>query len=182
MKIAVYTITKNEESFIPRWFESCRDADELVILDTGSTDDTVKVARDLGIKVYEQVFSAWRFDAARNHNLDCISDDVDMCIALDADEVLVPGWREHLESIDPATTRPRYKYVWSWKDDGGEGLVYGGDKIHRRHGYYWKHPVHEVIRCAGEEKQEWIGLEIHHFPDHNKSRSQYLDLLKLAVE
>jgi tetratricopeptide (TPR) repeat protein len=60
--------------------------------------------------------------------------------------------------------------------------VYGGDKIHRRHGYCWKHPVHEVLRCAGEEKQEWIGLEIHHFPDHSKSRSQYLDLLKLAVE
>jgi len=182
MKIAVYTITKNEANFIPRWFESCKEADELVILDTGSTDDTVQVARDLGVTVFENVFSPWRFDAARNYSLDCISDDVDICIALDADEVLVKGWREHLGSINPATTRPRYKYVWSWKEDGQEGLVYGGDKIHRRHGYYWKHPVHEVLRCAGEEKQEWIKLEIHHHPDPTKSRGQYLDLLKLAVE
>lgn len=182
MKIAVYTITKNEEHFIPRWFESAKEADYLVLLDTGSTDNTVEVAKSLGIDVHVKTFSPWRFDHSRNHNLDLIPEDADVCIALDADEVLVPGWREHLESIDPATTRPRYKYVWSWKDDGSEGLVYGGDKIHSRHGYYWKHPVHEVLRCSGEEKQEWIGLEIHHFPDHTKSRSQYLDLLKLAVE
>lgn len=182
MKIAVYTITKNEENFIPRWFESCKDADYHVLLDTGSTDNTVEVARSLGIDVHVKVFSPWRFDHSRNYNLGLIPEDADMCIALDADEVLVPGWREHLESIDPATTRPRYKYVWSWKEDGSEGLVYGGDKIHRRHGYYWKHPVHEVLRCAGEEKQQWINLEIHHFPDNTKSRSQYLDLLKLAVE
>jgi len=53
MKIAVYTITKIEAHFVPRWFESCRDADELVILDTGSTDNTVGVARGLGITVME---------------------------------------------------------------------------------------------------------------------------------
>jgi glycosyltransferase involved in cell wall biosynthesis len=187
MKIAVYTITKNESHFIPRWFDSCKDADELVVLDTGSTDDTVEVARKLGITVYENTFSPWRFDVARNHNLNLIDDDIDFCIALDADEILITGWRDALESINPATTRPRYKYVWSWKEDGGEGLVYGGDKIHSRHDYEWKHPVHEVLtfspRGGGEkEVQEWIDLEIHHHPDPTKSRSQYLYLLKLAVE
>jgi len=187
MKIAVYTITKNEAHFIPRWFESCKDADELVVLDTGSTDDTVKVARDLGITVYENTFSPWRFDVARNHNLNLVSDDVDFCIALDADEIIIPGWRQALESINPTTTRPRYKYVWSWKQDGSEGLVYGGDKIHSRHDYEWKHPVHEVLKFdprGGKERevQQWISLEIHHHPDPTKSRSQYLDLLKLAVE
>jgi hypothetical protein len=99
------------------------------------------------------------------------------------DEVLQPGWRQALESIPPNITRPRYKYVWSWNDDGTEGLVYGGDKIHARHGYNWKHPVHEVLKHQGIETQHWIdGLEIHHHPDSTKSRSQYLPLLKLAVE
>lgn len=181
MRIAVYTIAKNEAHFIPRWFESAQDADYLVLLDTGSDDDTVEVARGLGINVHTQTFSPWRFDHARNHNLSLVPEDVDICIALDADEVLIEGWREKLEAIDPATTRPRYKYVWSWKEDGSEGLVYGGDKIHRRHGYFWKHPVHEVLVCAGEEKQEWINLQIHHHPDSKKSRGQYLPLLQLAV-
>jgi glycosyltransferase involved in cell wall biosynthesis len=187
MKIAVYTITKNEAHFIPRWFESCKEADELVVLDTGSTDDTVKVARGLGITVYENTFSPWRFDVARNHNLNLVDDDIDFCIALDADEILLPGWRDQLESINYDTTRPRYKYVWSWKEDGGEGLVYGGDKIHSRHDYEWKHPVHEVLTFSprgGKDKevQEWIDLEIHHHPDPTKSRGHYLDLLRLAVE
>jgi tetratricopeptide (TPR) repeat protein len=74
--------------------------------------------------------------------------------------------------------------VWSWNPDGTEGLVYGGDKIHTRHDYIWKHPVHEVLKSTGiVEKQHWVdGLEIHHHPDHSKSRGQYFDLLKLAVE
>jgi tetratricopeptide (TPR) repeat protein len=187
VKIAVYTITKNEAHFIPRWFGSCSEADELVVLDTGSTDDTVQVARNLGITVYENVFDPWRFDVARNHNLNLIGDDIDFCIALDADEILVPGWREKLESINPETTRPRYKYVWSWKEEGVEGLVYGGDKIHSRHDYEWKHPVHEVLTFSprgGKERevQQWIDLEIHHHPDSTKSRGQYLPLLELATK
>lgn len=186
MKIAVYTIAKNEEQFVEKWAQSCADADYRVILDTGSTDNTHELAMSIGVSAHQQVFNPWRFDNARNAALALVPDDADICIALDMDEVLVDGWREALEreKILPHITRPRYKYVWSWNDDGTEGLVYGGDKIHRRHGYKWKHPVHEVIIPDGiEEVQYWIdGLEIHHHPDSAKSRSQYLPLLELAVQ
>lgn len=183
MKIAVYTIAKNEEQFVARWAESCSEADYRLILDTGSTDSTYKVATDLGINIYQHEFKPWRFDKARNHVLAVLPEDIDICIALDMDEVLQPGWRQALESISAGITRPRYKYVWSWKPDGSEGLVYGGDKIHARHGYYWAHPVHEVLKPVRTENQEWVdGLEIHHHPDHTKSRGQYLPLLELAVE
>ena len=40
MRIAVYTIAKNEEAFVQRWFDSAKEADHLLILDTGSTDNT----------------------------------------------------------------------------------------------------------------------------------------------
>lgn len=181
MKIAVYTIAKNEERFVERWQRSACDADSLHILDTGSTDRTVTAARDLGIDVARREFDPWRFDSARNASLEMIANDVDMCIALDMDEVLVEGWRDHVEqAVKDGVTRPRYKYVWSWSGNR-EGLVYGGDKIHARHGYYWKHPVHEVLRTDGEERQGWYGFQIHHYPDSSKSRSQYLPLLELAV-
>ena len=183
MKIAVYTIAKNEEQFVQRWADSCADADYRLILDTGSTDDTYSVAYSAGIDIHQQVFTPWRFDHARNYALSLVPEDVGICIALDMDEVLQPGWREALEAIPEGTTRPRYKYVWSWNADGTEGLVYGGDKIHTRHGYRWKHPVHEVLHPIWEETQHWTnGLEIHHHPDPTKSRAQYFDLLKLAVE
>ena len=180
-KVAVYTIAKNEEQFVERWVKSASDADYLLILDTGSTDKTVDLARSLGVDVWTQVFDPWRFDTARNAALNLLRDDADMCIALDMDEVLVDGWREHVErAIADGVTRPRYKYVWSWNGNR-EGLVYGGDKIHARHGYYWRHPVHEVLSTDGEERQRWYGLQIHHHPDASKSRGQYLPLLELAV-
>lgn len=182
MKIAVYAIAKNEEQFVARWADSAKEADGLFILDTGSTDRTIELAQAYGIWVVYKPINPWRFDVARNASLDMIPEDYDICIALDMDEVLVPGWREHLENIKPSTTRPRYTYTWSWKEDGSPGLQYNGDKIHARHGYTWRHPVHEVITPTVHEVQEDVGLEIHHFPDNTKSRSQYFPLLELAVE
>jgi glycosyltransferase involved in cell wall biosynthesis len=183
MKICVYTIAKNESNFIERWYQSAKDADELLVFDTGSTDETVEICKKLGIKVFTGHVNPWRFDTARNAALSLVSADIDYCISLDADEVLVEGWREHFEGLSTNVTRPRYKYTWSWNPDGREGLVYGGDKIHSRNGYRWKHPVHEVLTKTPEspEVQNWIGLEIHHFPDPEKSRSQYGPMLELAA-
>lgn len=182
MKVAVYTIAKNEEQFVQRWYESAKYADGLFILDTGSSDRTVEIAESLGVTVKTMIVDPWRFDVARNASLDMIPDDYDWCIALDMDEVLVEGWRESLEKLSPKTTRPRYKYTWSWEANGKPGLQYGGDKIHRRYGYVWKHPVHEVVTPCHEEVPEWCDLEIHHHPDSSKSRGQYFPLLELAVQ
>ena len=183
MRIAVYTIAKNEEQFVERWAKSCEEADYRFILDTGSTDSTVQKAIDLGVSVTSATISPWRFDIARNTSLSLLPADIDICIALDMDEILIPGWREELEKISDKVTRPRYKYTWSWNEDGTPGLEYGGDKIHRRNGYRWHHPVHEVIVPDRiEEVQEWTNLEIHHHPDTSKSRGQYFPLLELAVK
>jgi len=186
MKVAVYTIALNEAKFIPRWYESAKDADYLLIADTGSTDDTYEVAENLGIEVVGIKVIPWRFDVARNTALSLLPEDVDYCIALDMDEILVGNWRKELEKAhNGRITRPRYKYTWSWKDlkETIPGLQYGGDKVHQRSGYRWKHPVHEVLTSDRiEETQEWFNFEIHHHPDHTKSRSQYLPLLELAVK
>lgn len=182
MKIAVYTIALNEKQFVERWYNSAKHADYLLIADTGSTDGTIELARSLGINVIDATTNPWRFDVARNKALDALPENIDWCIALDMDEILVGDWRKQFEMVNKPTTRIRYEYTWSWKPDGTPDLVYGGDKIHTRHGYVWKHPVHEVLVCEGEEYQEWNGLKIHHYPDHSKSRSSYFPLLKMAVE
>lgn len=186
MRVAVYTIALNEEHFIERWYESAKDADYLLIADTGSTDDTLLTAAKYGIEVASILVKPWRFDNARNAALALLPEDIDYCIALDMDEVLLPGWREKLEkAFEHGATRPRYQYTWSWKDkeETIPGLQYGGDKIHSRFGYRWKHPVHEVLVTDRiDEVQVWSDLEIHHHPDHSKSRSQYMPLLKVAVD
>lgn len=186
-KIAVYTIALNEEQFVERWYESAKDADYLLIADTGSTDSTREIAIKLGINVIDIVVRPWRFDDARNASLAALPADIDMCVQLDMDEILLPGWRDEIENaLTEGATRIRYNYTWNWKDEEETvpNITFGGDKIHARKGYRWKHPVHEVITPYGGtiEKQVWTKLELHHHPDRTKSRSQYLPLLRQSVE
>ena len=54
-KISVYAISKNEEKFVDRWMDAVSEADEVVVLDTGSTDHTVEKLRSRGAKVYEEI-------------------------------------------------------------------------------------------------------------------------------
>lgn len=185
MKVAVYTIALNERQFVEQWFESAKDADYLLIADTGSTDGTVEAARALGINVVDVRVNPWRFDDARNAALAALPIDIDMCVSLDMDEVITPGWKKILtEAWERGINRPRYKHIWSWNEDGTPGLEFSYDHIHGRKGFRWRHPVHECIYSYGiEEKQDWLeGIETHHHPDPTKSRSQYLPLLSLSVQ
>lgn len=184
MRVAVYAIAKNEAANVAEWAASAAEADELVCLvDASSEDDTLERLKAHSVRAYRRRVRPWRFDDARNLALAYVSDDIDLCVALDLDERLQPGWRDALEeSFAAGATRPRYRYVWSWNPDGTPGLVYGGDKIHARHGYRWKHPVHEVLVEDGiAEVQDWCALEIHHYPDPTKSRADYLPMLAAAV-
>jgi glycosyltransferase involved in cell wall biosynthesis len=48
MKIAIYTIALNESQFVESWYNSAKEADYLLIADTGSTDETVEKAFQVG--------------------------------------------------------------------------------------------------------------------------------------
>lgn len=194
MKIAVYCIFKNEARFVDRFVDSIANADLLVAVDTGSTDDTAYRIGAAGARhglktiVLDCAVVPWRFDDARNFSLAAVPADFDFCVCLDLDEVMTPGWRDTLERYyegRPETTRFRYNYIWSWSGPGIPGLTYFADKIHARRGYRWAHPVHETLhrdRREGDEVQTFIKETlIEHFPDAEKPRSQYLPLLELAV-
>ena len=113
MKIAVYAICKNEEQFVRRFCESAKQADLILIADTGSSDNTVDLAKECGATVYNISVRPWRFDKARDTALNLIPGDFDVCISLDLDEVLEPGWREEIERVwTEETTRLRYKFDW----------------------------------------------------------------------
>lgn len=183
MKIWIYAISKNERKHVDRFMASCAGADGVSVLDTGSEDGTPERLRELGADVGRLVIKPWRFDEARNAALELVPEDVDVCVALDLDEVLAPGWREAIEAAwSEGTTRGRYLYVWSHDMSGGDGVTFWADKIHARHGYHWQYPVHEVLRSDWPETQRVIpGLRIDHWPDDTKSRGSYLPLLELAV-
>ena len=56
-KICVYAICKNESQFVDRWYESMKEADEIVVLDTGSTDDTIEQLKKYPrIKIAQKIY------------------------------------------------------------------------------------------------------------------------------
>lgn len=179
MKIAVYAIAKNEQHFVQRFCDSAKDADLILIADTGSTDQTVAEAIRCGAIVHEISIKPWRFDKARDVALSLIPADIDVCISLDLDEVLEDGWREEVERCwQPNTTRMRYKFDWS------NNIIFYSDKIHSRTGYFWKHPCHETLTAEARTVEQWASTDqllITHKPDDTKNRSQYMPLLELAA-
>lgn len=195
IKVCVYAICKNEESFVDRWMDSMSEADIIVVTDTGSSDATVKKLRDRGAVVFVNEINPWRFDTARNVSLANVPDDVDVCVCTDLDEVFEPEWREKLEfawrenraklSDKQVIRRGRYLYNWSLKADGTPDVQFNYFKVHERHGFRWVCPVHEYIEYYGELPLETIyihGMVLNHYPDNTKSRGSYLPLLELAVE
>ncbi len=182
MKVAVYAICKNEESFVDRWYESMKEADEIYVLDTGSSDNTVEKLEALGVKVFIQEVVPWRFDVARNYSLDLVSSDVDICVCTDLDEVIEPGWRNILEKVwKKDTTRCRYIYNWKLENDRPIISFYQ-EKIHSRNYFKWIHPVHEILSCNDDENYVTTDdIIVNHYPDNTKSRSSYLPLLELSV-
>ena len=179
MKICVYAISKNEEMFVERFCNSAKDADLILIADTGSTDRTIDLAEQCGAQVPSICITPWRFDDARNAALALIPKDIDICVSLDLDEELQPGWREEIERVwVNGTTRLRYGFDW------GAGIVFKYEKIHARHGYRFLHPCHEypIPYMIEEQYADTDMLMVIHKPDPTKSRGQYLPLLEMSVQ
>lgn len=184
-KISVYAITKNEEKNVDKWIDSMKEADEIVVLDTGSSDATVeRLKKYPKVKVYEEIIKPWRFDIARNLSLSYVSKDTDICICTDLDERFEPGWRKNLEKHwQNGATRGRYLYNWSFDEFGKPGTTFYLNKIHTRNDYKWTHPVHEVLTCITTEREIFIpNITLNHYQDYTKARSSYLPLLELSVK
>lgn len=185
MKICVYAISKNEEKHVKRWVESMKEADEIYVLDTGSTDNTKQLLENSGVKVTTKIINPWRFDVARNASLELLPQDTDICVCTDLDEVFDPGWRQELESQwTNDTTCAKYNYIWSFDTNNNPLVNFNIEKIHTRNNYKWTHPVHEVLKYTGNfEKKTLIkNITLKHYPDITKSRSSYLPLLELSVQ
>jgi tetratricopeptide (TPR) repeat protein len=183
MKIIVYAICKNEEKFIQRWYNSMKEADDIYVLDTGSTDSSLEILKKLNIHVFSKEIKPFRFDIARNESLNMVPNDVNICVCTDLDEVFEKGWRKKLEnSWKKETTRARYTYNW-YIVDNKPIISFYAEKIHSRKNYKWVNPVHEILESS--EKENSIicdDIILNHYQDTKKSRTQYLKLLELSIK
>lgn len=209
IKISVYAIMKDEEQFFDRWLSSMWDdgfgADEICVLDTGSKDgwkelmyesaDKIGMPREV-LKLDQKVYSPWRFDVPRNDSMKLISDDADVCICTDLDEILAPGWGKELRWVaenNPTAGQIYYYYAWSSDEKTGEPKRYFWyNKCHRhpKFGVEWKYPVHETLTYTDEYQKKFPTnarmtdktIWLWHYPDQTKSRGSYLGLLELRAQ
>jgi glycosyltransferase involved in cell wall biosynthesis len=109
MALSCCIITQDEGDRIARCIEAVRDVvDEIVIVDSGSTDDTVEIAKSLGARVF---FNTWDgYGPQKRHAEDCASND--WILNLDADEVLTPELAREIRALmrSPEGLLPAYRF------------------------------------------------------------------------
>lgn len=184
LKICVYAISKNESKFVERWVDSMSEADDIYVLDTGSTDNTVELLKKRHVHVVSKVIEPWRFDVARNESLKLVPNNCDVCVCTDLDEVFLPGWRNAIEKIwKDNVNRIGYTLNATIDKNNNPTNSFQINKIHSRSGFIWTHKVHEILECIDEENMIVTDeIILNHYPDNSKSRASYLKLLESAVE
>jgi glycosyltransferase involved in cell wall biosynthesis len=182
MKITATIITCDEERNIARAVESLRCVDEILVVDSGSVDRTVELARNLGARVIE---ANWRgFSAQKNWAAEQASND--WILSLDADEALseaLEGEIWNLKKTGPrhdAYTMPRLaRYLGRWILHSG---WYPDRKVrlyHRQKASFTESLVHESVEVRGKVGR--LENNILHFTceslsEHVKTMDRYTTL------
>lgn len=171
--LSVAIITKNEEANIGRTLASVQFADEIILVDTGSTDRTVEIARAANARVYEEPWQG--FSASKNSALAKCS--ASWILSLDADEELSPELQGQIRTLlhsNPPTDayylKRRNLFLGRWIKHGG---FYPDPKLRlfRRAAAnfageprFQDRPVHETIAFDGNASTLDFDLIHHAYP------------------
>ncbi|QNI34613.1 glycosyltransferase family 2 protein [Alloacidobacterium dinghuense] len=165
--LSVAIITKNEEANLPRTLESVRWADEVVVVDSGSTDRTIEIASLFGAKVIRE---GWRgFGKQKNLAIEhCTSEWV---LSLDADEEVSEALAQEITQLMEMTpdihayfVLRRNLFLDRWIRHGG---YYPDPKLRLfRKGAAWfeERAVHETLRHTGPTRTLRGDLIHHAYP------------------
>jgi hypothetical protein len=159
--VSACLIARNEERCLDRCLTSLRGAvDEIVVVDTGSTDRTLEIARAHGARVGTFVWCD-DFAAARNAALDLATGD--WVLSIDADEWLADDACRRFVRIAAERAPAHYAFVPYMV--GPEGRrIYTNGRLFTRVGSRWEYPIHEVVRLAeaGQENVRDDDFELGH--------------------
>jgi GT2 family glycosyltransferase/tetratricopeptide (TPR) repeat protein len=157
LRLTVCLIAKNEERFLAQCLSSVKGlATQTIVIDTGSTDRTVEIAREHGAEVHT---FAWAddFSAARNEALKHATGD--WILNLDADEELLPEHRETILREIQAASVMAYRLPIIDKGREHEGCSYVPRLFRNAPGLFFVGRVHEQIFSSIEVRRGQWGLE-----------------------
>lgn len=173
-KLSLCMIVRNEERWLQRCLQSVRDAvDEMIVVDTGSTDGTRAIAADFGAAVYPYVWED-SFAAARNFSLEQASGD--WVLWLDADEEVAAGSAGRLREV--LETHPSLiqlagvhvvNYYGESPPDRNRSHGMNQVRLFRRAGnsYRFRNAIHEQLylpdRIPAESEVLWLPVTVYHY-------------------
>ena len=150
--LSLAMIVKNEEKVLERCLKSIKDiVDEIIIVDTGSTDKTVEIAKSYTDKIYHLKWND-HFAEARNYSFSKAT--CDYIIWLDADDYLEESEQEKLlklkQNFDENIDIAMLKYNVGFNEYGQVTMSYYRERILKRaKNFKWEEPVHECITPSG---------------------------------
>ncbi|HVV58500.1 MAG TPA: glycosyltransferase [Gaiellaceae bacterium] len=145
LTISLCMIVKDEEEMLPGCLEAVADSvDEIVVVDTGSTDRTVEIAKSFGARVIDFPWNG-SFSDARNAGLDAATGD--WLFYLDADEHLVPEDAPKIRQLLGRTWREGFHLVetnYTGGEEAGTSVTHLALRIFRnRPAYRFEGRIHE---------------------------------------
>ncbi len=154
IKLSLCMIVKNEEKVLGRCLKSIsKEIDEIIVVDTGSTDDTKRIAESFGAHVYD---FTWINDFAAARNFSFSLSKGDYIIWLDADDVIS---EKSLSELNTLKTELDYSrpdvvmcpYIAATDEFGNSTLSYYRERIIKNGvGFKWEGFVHECIAPRGK--------------------------------
>lgn len=107
MKVSCLILTRDEEANIGCCLDALRWCDDIVVLDSGSTDRTLEIAREYGARILEKPFDC--FANQRNFGLDNGKFRNDWVLHLDADEIVTPEFVAAVSSLEAQSEVDAYR-------------------------------------------------------------------------
>ncbi len=169
LKLSLCMIVRDEEEMLPRCLAAVAPAvDEIIVVDTGSRDRTIEIAKSFGARVIEREWTG-SFSDARNVSFDAATGD--WIIYLDADEVLVSDDVERLREITGRTWREAFflnEMNFTGEEGDGTAVTFNALRVFRnRPEYRFEGRLHEQIAqnlpAYLPERLEQTSVRIDHY-------------------
>lgn len=143
MKLSACLIVKNEKDHIKDVLASLAGADEIIVVDTGSIDNTVELARQFTDKVFTDFEWCDDFAAARNHAKNkCTGDWI---LSIDGDEVLEPDGIQKIRKIIESARSDQLTFSVEMTAKGTGGKHNLPRVFRNDNGVFWKGAAHETL-------------------------------------
>lgn len=165
LAVSVFLITKNEEARLARTLAALSWADQIVVVDSGSTDRTVEIARAAGADVHHREWTGYGPQKVHAEGL-CRHP---WMLNVDADEVVTPALADEIAAVmatGPAPGGYRVRILNVYPGDQAPRPLANDYNVvrlyHRDVGGYRDHPLFDRVEMAGPEHQ--LAAPIHHHP------------------